>query len=110
MLDARFELESLVGSGGTADVHGARELVSGSRVALKLLRPSTSERPDRFRREGAVLARLSHRTSSGTSRTGRAGTPIGWRWSGWRARRDRPSGRVTGHRRPERPGSQADAR
>jgi eukaryotic-like serine/threonine-protein kinase len=60
MLDARFELESLVGSGGMAEVYRARELVSGKRVAVKVLRASQNDRPARFRREGVVLARLQH--------------------------------------------------
>ena len=59
-LDARFELESLVGSGGMADVYRARELVTGKRVALKILRMSQHAGIARFRREGSVLARMQH--------------------------------------------------
>jgi eukaryotic-like serine/threonine-protein kinase len=59
-LDARFALESLVGSGGMADVYRARELITGRPVALKVLRQSQRGRLTRFRREGDVLARMQH--------------------------------------------------
>jgi eukaryotic-like serine/threonine-protein kinase len=60
VIAARFELESLVASGGMADVFRARELVTGQRVALKVLRSSGRPGAARFRREAAVLARLKH--------------------------------------------------
>jgi serine/threonine protein kinase len=59
----RYELESLRGVGGQAWVFAARDLASGERVALKLLRPELHKDVSalrRFRRESLVLLGISH--------------------------------------------------
>jgi len=60
LLDSRFELESLVGAGGMADVYRARDVTSGSLVAVKVLREVKAGRDARFARESVVLARMLH--------------------------------------------------
>ena len=59
----RFALEARLGVGGMAEVWRAWDERNGARVALKLLRADHSARPEaveRLRREGALLASLSH--------------------------------------------------
>ncbi|HJK97480.1 MAG TPA: serine/threonine-protein kinase, partial [Polyangiaceae bacterium LLY-WYZ-14_1] len=64
VLDGRFRVEGVLGSGGMATVFRARDLRRGGEtVALKLLRPEFSGEPEaveRLRREAAVLERLRH--------------------------------------------------
>lgn len=55
----RFEIESLAGVGGMGTVYRARDLHSGERVALKLLRHDAQHR-DRFLREARLLAGMQH--------------------------------------------------
>jgi len=57
---ARFELDSLVGTGGMARVYRAREIATGRLVAVKVLHEARTGRLARFEREGAVLARMQH--------------------------------------------------
>jgi hypothetical protein len=59
IIDGRFEVELLAGSGGMGKVYRARDRVSGERVAVKVLRQESVERA-RFEREGALLAELAH--------------------------------------------------
>ncbi len=59
-LDDRFELEQQIGSGGMAEVFRARDAVSGSPVAIKIIAGERNHRTARFAREIAVLAGLSH--------------------------------------------------
>jgi tetratricopeptide (TPR) repeat protein len=59
-LGGRFRLECEVGRGGMGTIYGARDLLTGGRVAVKVLhddRPATTER---FRHEAAMLADLRH--------------------------------------------------
>ncbi|HEY7597259.1 MAG TPA: protein kinase [Actinophytocola sp.] len=60
-LGGRYELGDLLGSGGMADVHVARDRVLGRDVAIKFFRP-LDDRADqaRFVGEARMLAGLSH--------------------------------------------------
>ncbi len=58
LVAGRFAIEELTGSGGMASVYRARDLVAGTRVALKVLRGG--HEADRFTREASVLAELDH--------------------------------------------------
>ncbi|HET7735456.1 MAG TPA: serine/threonine-protein kinase [Nocardioidaceae bacterium] len=57
----RYELIGLLGRGGMADVHRARDAVLDRQVAVKMLRnaPGAEDR-ERFVAEGRILANLSH--------------------------------------------------
>jgi hypothetical protein len=60
---AGYEIEALLGRGGMGAVYRARQLSLGRVVAIKLLPFDLGVREDfaeRFRREAAALARLSH--------------------------------------------------
>jgi tetratricopeptide (TPR) repeat protein len=59
LLAERFELLGLAGAGGMGRIHQAIDRLTGERVAVKVLNPSSLEL-DRFEREGAVLAELRH--------------------------------------------------
>jgi len=54
----RFEVLNRAGAGGMGVVYRARDRTSGDVVAVKVLHQD--QRPDRFLREAAVLAELSH--------------------------------------------------
>jgi len=60
----RFEVERLAGSGGMGAVYRARDLPSGSPIALKVLRTDanadTEQDRERFGREASVLAEVRH--------------------------------------------------
>jgi eukaryotic-like serine/threonine-protein kinase len=63
LIDNRYELRRLVGSGGMADVHLAHDETLGRDVALKLLKDHYAEDKEfveRFRREARNAAALSH--------------------------------------------------
>ncbi len=64
VVGGRYEIARLVGSGGAAMVHRARDVVSGRTVALKRLRPETgmdrARLEELFRQEFHTLAHLSH--------------------------------------------------
>jgi serine/threonine protein kinase len=58
-----YAIESELNEGAFGKVYGARELLSGREVALKILKPQWLADPDtidRFRREALLLSRLSH--------------------------------------------------
>ena len=61
-LAARYEVEREVGRGGMATVHLARDLKHRRLVAIKLFHPDLAATlgPERFEREVAIAARLSH--------------------------------------------------
>jgi len=59
----RYEIVSLIGSGGMGEVYRARDLQLGRHVAVKVLSAKTSEDPrrlERFEQEAHAVARLSH--------------------------------------------------
>src|SRR5215212_5358487 len=63
LIDQRYELCTLVGSGGMADVYLAGDEVLGREVALKLLKNRYAENEEfveRFRREAKSAAVLSN--------------------------------------------------
>lgn len=63
LINDRYEIESLIGRGGMADVYLATDHVLSRKVAVKLLRPDTAANPmvlNRFRREAKSVAALSH--------------------------------------------------
>ncbi|MBS2016994.1 MAG: protein kinase [Deltaproteobacteria bacterium] len=55
----RFEIERLVGSGGMGEVFRAKDRLTGGAVAIKVLHASSRDE-ERFRREGQILAEISH--------------------------------------------------
>src|SRR4051794_37963134 len=59
LLADRFELLGLAGAGGMGRIHQAIDRITGERVAVKVLNPSSLEL-DRFEREGSILAELRH--------------------------------------------------
>ncbi|MGE0787011.1 MAG: protein kinase [Sandaracinaceae bacterium] len=59
-IDARFELLDEAGTGGMGTVYRARDLKRGGLVALKVLAPTEAADVERFHRERAILAELSH--------------------------------------------------
>ncbi len=63
LLNGRFRLEELIGSGGMSRVYRAFDEKLERWVAIKILHASVSSDPDgleRFRREARTVARLSH--------------------------------------------------
>ncbi len=60
LVDSRFEIERLVGSGGMGEVFRARDRVSGGLVAVKILYASMKGDTDRFWREAQLLAEIGH--------------------------------------------------
>jgi eukaryotic-like serine/threonine-protein kinase len=63
VIDSRYEIEDLVGTGGMSSVYRARDTVLGRRVAIKILHEHFStddEYVQRFRHEARAIARLNH--------------------------------------------------
>jgi len=63
LLGQRYRVESLLGEGGTATVHLARDLETSELVVVKRMKPSVAVEPElrrRFVQEGIALARISH--------------------------------------------------
>jgi eukaryotic-like serine/threonine-protein kinase len=59
----RYEIEELLGTGGMSNVYCARDRVLERRVALKVLHEQFTDDPEyveRFRHEAQAIARLSH--------------------------------------------------
>ncbi|WP_404288337.1 Stk1 family PASTA domain-containing Ser/Thr kinase [Glutamicibacter arilaitensis] len=59
----RYEIHSLIGRGGMADVYLATDRTLARKVAVKVLRQDTADNPmvvNRFRREAKSVAGLSH--------------------------------------------------
>ncbi|WP_425845123.1 Stk1 family PASTA domain-containing Ser/Thr kinase [Agrococcus sp. TSP3-2-1] len=64
-LGDRYEIGELIGQGGMAEVHLARDTRLDRQVAVKLLKPELSRDPEfrtRFRQEAQSAARMSHPT------------------------------------------------
>src|SRR5215213_4670657 len=67
-LNGRYQLLSVLGGGGMAQVYLARDLVLARPVAVKVLREQYATDPqfvERFRREAQAAARLSHPNIAG---------------------------------------------
>ncbi|MDQ0662242.1 serine/threonine protein kinase/beta-lactam-binding protein with PASTA domain [Arthrobacter ulcerisalmonis] len=63
VLSGRYELGSLIGRGGMADVYRGTDTRLGRTVAVKLLRPDMARDPQfqaRFKREAKAVAALNH--------------------------------------------------
>jgi serine/threonine protein kinase len=62
VLGDRYQLESMIGRGGMADVYRAHDRVLGRDVAVKLMRDAAGSEQDRarFAGEARTLARLNH--------------------------------------------------
>jgi serine/threonine-protein kinase len=63
ILSGRYELGSLIGRGGMADVYKGTDTRLGRTVAVKLLRPDLARDPQfqaRFKREAQAVAALNH--------------------------------------------------
>lgn len=63
LINERYEIASLIGRGGMADVYLATDHVLARNVAVKVLRVDTASNPmvvNRFRREAKSVAGLSH--------------------------------------------------
>lgn len=62
VLNSRYELEQLIGTGGMADVYRARDNLLGRTVAVKILHPQFAKDPvfiERFRHEAQAAANLN---------------------------------------------------
>jgi HAMP domain-containing protein len=60
IVDERYRVESVLGSGGMGTVYAVRRLHDGRRLALKVLQATTSESIGRFAREAQIAASLDH--------------------------------------------------
>ena len=60
LVEARFEIVRLAGSGGMGAVYLARDAASGDHVALKVLHVRGEQHAARFAREAEVLSELRH--------------------------------------------------
>ncbi|AWB94183.1 protein kinase domain-containing protein [Aeromicrobium chenweiae] len=63
VVGGRYEVGEAIGHGGTATVHAGRDIRSGRRVAIKVLREDLARDPvfrSRFRREATTMAGLRH--------------------------------------------------
>jgi tetratricopeptide (TPR) repeat protein len=60
LLDGRFALQRLVGSGGMGDVYRATDRLASADVAVKVLRSVEPAHVERFEREAKLLMQLRH--------------------------------------------------
>jgi CheY-like chemotaxis protein len=63
LLDSRYRLDELLGSGGSGKVYRATHLNLGHQVAVKILRANAGPTPEqraRFQREGVAACRIRH--------------------------------------------------
>ncbi len=80
IIDARYRVERLLGTGGMGAVYEAEHIEIGKKVALKVLHPQFSRQADlvqRFRREARAASKVGHPnivdvTDSGTTENGDA--------------------------------------
>jgi serine/threonine protein kinase/tetratricopeptide (TPR) repeat protein len=82
LVDGRFELETVAGTGGMGQVFRARDQ-SGERVAIKVLRAGPGEGALRFQREIRVLQTLHHPAIVRYVADGRAPTGDTWLAMEW---------------------------
>jgi len=78
VLATRFELLRPLGAGGLAEVYAARDRVTGSEVAAKVLHAHLAEEPpiaERFRRELSITRELDHPGNRARLRSARARRP-----------------------------------
>lgn len=79
ILDGRYKIVELIGSGGMGAVYKAREIALERFIALKILKNSSMSEEDqaRFEREGKIVSELSHQNIVNFYRFGFApdGTP-----------------------------------
>ena len=64
VLNNRYQMEQLLGTGGMADVYLATDTLLGRHVAVKILHPQYAKDPvfiQRFRQEAQAAANLNHR-------------------------------------------------
>ena len=80
VLAGRYELDVLLGRGGSGEVWRAKDMATGQLVAIKLVELSLindpselSETVARFRREAQVVEALKHPNIVGTIDAGRVG-------------------------------------
>ncbi|WP_437964194.1 protein kinase [Sorangium sp. So ce260] len=83
LLDGRFELAEVAGSGGMGTVYRAVDRASGEIVAVKLLRRVDARAEARFLREAEALSRLTHPhivryATHGVAPTGEAYLAMEW--------------------------------
>ncbi|WUH89456.1 serine/threonine protein kinase [Streptomyces sp. NBC_00433] len=72
VLDGRYRLDEILGTGGTADVFRAADLRLRREVAVKVFRPgATAVSADRFCEEAILLGRLTHPALLAVYDTGR---------------------------------------
>lgn len=75
VLNGRYQIETLIGRGGMADVYRGRDLSLEREVAVKMLRPDLARDPmfqTRFKREAQSSASLNHPNIVGVYDTGSA--------------------------------------
>src|SRR5258706_15924570 len=60
VVENRFELERVAGSGGMGTVYRAVDVTTGEPVALKILRSTSLDAAQRFAREVRILSGLRH--------------------------------------------------
>ena len=74
LIGGRFILERLAGSGGMGDVYQAKDVQSGTCVAVKVLRGGADSYAGRFQREARTLAQLAQLDHPGIVRYVASGT------------------------------------
>src|SRR5215218_159024 len=78
LLDARYRIDAVVGSGGMSTVYRAFDTVLERQVAIKLMHRDIardSDQLERFRREARAVAQLNHPHIVGVIDAGEA-TPV----------------------------------
>jgi hypothetical protein len=83
ILGGRFQLEELAGAGAMGEVYRAVDLISGRRVALKILRGRNGDDLSRFVREARILAELRHPYIVGHVDHGATAGGVAWLAMDW---------------------------
>lgn len=79
VMHERFRVDEYLGGGSMADVYRGLDVVAGTPVAIKVLRPAMAqsyELVERFRREADALARLQHSNIVGQFGSGQHGDHV----------------------------------